>query len=132
MRRTKQKDLILNIVNSSCIHPNAYQIYELARGKIANISLGTVYRNLNMLVESGMIKEIKMPDHTTRYDKINPFHAHFLCYNCNKVLDLSSQNISYPKPKIEGMILDYEFSFKGICCECLKDKGGIKNGTKGK
>ena len=119
MRQTKQKDLILKIVENSCFHPNAYEIYETARCELPNISLGTVYRNLNLLVEKGMIKQIKMPNHIDRYDKINPFHAHFLCYNCNKVLDLSFKDISYQREELKGKVLDYEISFKGICQECL-------------
>ena len=57
MRNTKQKDLILKIINNSCSHPNTNEIYELAREEIPNISLGTVYRNLNRLVDLNQIVE---------------------------------------------------------------------------
>ena len=52
MRNTKQKDLILKIINNSCTHPNANEVYEKAREELPNISLGTVYRNLADLLKS--------------------------------------------------------------------------------
>ena len=131
MRNTKQKELILDIINHSYSHPNAQSIYEDCRRKIPNISLGTVYRNLNLLVNNSMIKRIKMPDNTDRYDKIFPNHAHFICIRCGKVIDLD--NIDQKFDMINNnKVLDYEISFKGICKDCLDKESEIYGkGTKG-
>jgi len=131
MRYSKQRNLILDIINNSYNHPSAYMIYEKCRGEIPNISLGTVYRNLNNLVSDTKIRRIKMPDNVDRYDRISNFHAHFICLNCNNLYDLEfSDNL---KNNLNGnRVLDYEISFRGICKKCLDNKGGIKDGTKGK
>ena len=60
MRNTTQRNLILDITNNSCEHLTAEEVYEIARKSISNISLGTVYRNLNILVELQKIRKIKM------------------------------------------------------------------------
>ena len=58
MRNTKQRDCIFDIVNSSYNHLNAYQIYDIAKKVIYNISLGTVYRNLAWLSEHNKVRTI--------------------------------------------------------------------------
>ena len=125
MRKSKQKDLILEIINNSYNHPTAYMIYEKARDVIPNISLGTVYRNLNNLVLEFKIKRIKMSDNMDRYDRISDFHAHFVCIDCNQIYDLEFKDEKFKDNLNGNKVLDYEISFKGICKECLDNKGGI-------
>lgn len=124
MRYSKQKDLILSIINKSYSHPNAYMIYESCKKEIPNISLGTVYRNLNNLVDELKIKRIKMPDNIDRYDRISDFHAHFMCLNCNNIYDLENLKNVFKNNLNGNKVLDYEISFKGICKNCLDNKGG--------
>lgn len=130
MRKSKQKDLILEIINNSYNHPTAYMIYQKCKEKIPNISLGTVYRNLNNLVNDLKIKRIKMPDNIDRYDRINNFHAHFMCFNCKEIYDLEFKDNFFQENLNGNKVLDYEISFKGICKKCLDNKGGNENGTK--
>ena len=74
---------LLEIINNSYSHPNAYDVYLECKKEIPNISLGTVYRNLNTLLETNSIQKIKSTDNIDRYDKIDDFHAHFsILYNC--------------------------------------------------
>lgn len=124
MRKSKQNDLILEIINNSYNHPNAYVIYEKCREQIPNISLGTVYRNLNNLVNATKIKRIKMPDNIDRYDKINNFHPHFMCLKCMGIYDLELQDDFFQENLNGNKVLDYEISFKGICKNCLDNRGG--------
>ena len=84
MRNTKQRECILNFINDVDIHPTASEVYLNVRKTLPNISLGTIYRILNKLTDEGMIKRIKMNDNIDRFDRINDFHAHFLCQKCNK------------------------------------------------
>lgn len=129
---TKQKNLILDFINNSRIHPNANDIYESCKDILPNISLGTIYRNLNILVENGLIKRIKMPNHVDRYDRMECNHAHFICMKCGKIIDLDYK-FEDKKENIDGnKVLDYEISFKGICKNCQNNKESELNGTKGK
>ena len=70
MRNTKQRKMILEIINNSYNHPTAYMVYQECTKILPNISLGTVYRNLNTLVSSGEIQRLDIPNQMTRYDKL--------------------------------------------------------------
>lgn len=119
MNNSKQRNIILEVINNSFNHPNAYEIYEEVKKQIPNISLGTIYRNLNLLCEKKMIRKIISNDDVDHYDKIFNNHNHFICDKCHKIYDLD--NIISYKKKIDGhQILDYDFIFNGICRNCLK------------
>lgn len=119
MRNTKQRECILNFINGVYIHPTANEVYLEVKKEIPNISLGTVYRLLNRLVEEGKIKRIKMLDNIDRFDKIDNFHAHFLCQKCNKVYDLSNFD-NFRVSINDHLVVDYEINLKGICLNCKK------------
>ena len=87
MRETKQRNLILEIINNSTVHLIAEDIYKLAREKIPNISLGTVYRNLNFLLDQGSIRKIKI-NSIDHFDNVKKFHNHFICTKCNTIYDV--------------------------------------------
>ena len=125
MRNTKQRDCIFDIVNSSYNHLNAYQVYDIAKEVIPNISLGTVYRNLASLENEGAIQVI-MVDGVKHYDKIIP-HYHFVCKKCLKIIDIFDLDIPKLKKHNGNLVDDYEIVLKGICENCQKeDNYGIK------
>ena len=130
-RNTKQRDAILDIVNHSYDHLTAYEIYEKCRSKIPNVSLGTVYRNLNLLVEEHCIKKIVCEKDVCRYDHMKREHSHFICKNCGKIIDVFD-NFLDGVTNIHGNVVNgYDLYFNGVCSECLK--GGMKeHGTKRK
>ena len=124
MRNSKQRDLILDIVNSSYTHPTAEEIHSNCLMVIPNISLGTVYRNLDVLQKSGSIRRINLKDNTYRYDRAMDNHAHFVCNSCLTISDIN-ENILKNLDEINGnKVLSCDIIFKGICKDCLK-KGGI-------
>ena len=86
---------------------------------IPNISLGTVYRNLNRLVDEGLIKRIKTPDNIDRFDHTNK-HAHFICMKCGSIIDLGEEYLFNLEKIDDNEVLDCEVSFKGICKNCKK------------
>ncbi len=123
MRNTKQKSLVLDIVNNSFCHLTAFEVYQECLKTIPNISLGTVYRNLNSLVKQGKIQRLEIPSHITCYDKMS-YHDHFVCKKCGKIIDLKKRTISMNK-RIDGnKILNYSIQYEGICCDCLKLEKG--------
>ena len=119
LRNTKQRYLILSIVNNSYSHPGALDIYNEAVKLIPNISLGTVYRNLNRLVDEGLIKRIKTPDNIERFAHTNN-HAHFICMKCGSIIDLGEEYLFNLEKIDDNEVLDCEVSFKGICKNCKK------------
>lgn len=127
MRNTKQRDCILDIINNSYDHLNAYQVYDKARVIIPNISLGTVYRNLSWLCDNDKIRFF-LVDGIFRYDR-KDIHDHFICTKCGNVIDIPrKKNIT---EDVDGnLVVDYEIKYRGICNKCQERK--IYNGTKGK
>ena len=90
MRYSIQRQLILDYVLNSCEHPTAEMIYRDLKKEIPNLSLGTVYRNLNLLVERNLIKKIVVPNNVDRFDKTLIDHDHMNCIKCGRMLDIST------------------------------------------
>lgn len=118
MRNTKQKKLILDIINNSCIHPTAYEVYEECVKEIPNISLTTVYRNLNTLVIEGEIQRLELSGEMARYDKVL-CHDHFVCIKCGSICDIERNKIIYDDIINGNKIFCCKISYEGICQDCL-------------
>jgi Fe2+ or Zn2+ uptake regulation protein len=89
-RNTRQRAVILDILRKNeSTHPTADMIYREARKILPNISLGTVYRNLNFLREQGQVHEIRSnTEASSRFERHCPPHAHFHCTRCQAVYDI--------------------------------------------
>ena len=118
LRETKQRNLILEIINNSCEHLSAFQVYSIAKEKMPNISLGTVYRNLNLLFENCEIRKIHSNDNVEHFDSVEKEHNHFICLKCNKIYDVfENQEVN----ELDcGIVMNYEKVYKGICNKCIK------------
>ena len=95
MRYSKQREVVYHIVVNTNSHPTADWIYQKSKKKIPNISLGTVYRNLKSLQESGQIKAL-YTGNAVRYDGNISNHNHLECTECNELVDviIPHENIS--------------------------------------
>ena len=126
MRYSKQRDEILNVVLSSCNHPDAKEVYNMVKKKIPNISLGTVYRNLNTLVDEGKIRKVLMKDGNDRFDKMLINHNHIICECCGKVRDvdllLNGNEVKEVENQTGFKITDCNFNINGICNDCMKGR----------
>jgi len=88
-RNTRQRAVILDILKESHAHPTAETIYREARRVLPNISLGTVYRNLNFLRDQRAVLEIRPSEGgSSRFDAADTPHAHFHCVHCSALLDI--------------------------------------------
>ena len=105
-RYSKQRELVLKTVMDNLIHPTAQEIYNMTREKDPTISMGTVYRNLNLLAEQGKILRIKVPGGADRFDGTIAPHNHAVCTRC-------------------GMVMDYDYSFDDLN-RALLEKSGFK------
>ena len=120
-RKTKQSTLILNIINESFEHLTAFDVYNKCLKYINNISLGTVYRNLNNLVDNHQIRKIIDLNGVEHFDNLKISHNHFICTKCmiiNDIIDYANMpfNCKY------GKIIDCEIIYKGICHNCCKEE----------
>ena len=124
-RYSKQRELIFDAVMNTTEHPTAETIYFQLKPENSALSLGTVYRNLNQLVEEGKLMRLPFP--VERYDANTSPHAHFLCCVCGCVYDL--MGISYDSSLDEKAQLtsghsinQHELFFDGTCTHCAEKK----------
>ena len=122
MKFSKQRELILNEVMNSHIHPTADIIYTNLKKENPGLSLGTVYRNLSQLTEHGYISKLSIPNESDRFDKNVKPHAHLVCEKCNNIFDIESSSISNFLSNLsteQGInILKYDIILNGICKNC--------------
>ncbi|HEY8422392.1 MAG TPA: transcriptional repressor [Thermoclostridium sp.] len=124
-RNSAQKIMIENSL-MKLNHPTAAEIYEDIRKDYPNISLGTVYRNLGAMAESGEILRIPMGDSPDRFDINSYEHMHVVCTKCGHVFDAESNAIDELFDKIDQIIEEStgvqvesrEMIFKGTCSNC--------------
>lgn len=121
MNYSKQREAMLNILRNSSSHPTANEIYEMMRRNDPKISLGTVYRNLALLTENGIIKRIDTEDDSAHYDGYTAPHYHFVCDSCGSVCDLQIPPIDIDgavEAECGGEVSGHSLIFYGICKEC--------------
>jgi len=120
-RMTRQRMVILEELKKVRTHPTADELYAMVRARLPRISLGTVYRNLDFLAETGEILKLEAAGSIRRFDgDIRP-HQHIRCTNCGRVGDVMS---SVPVPDIAGLRVEgftatrERVEFEGICDAC--------------
>lgn len=123
---SRQRNTVLSVLRSTDTHPTVDWVYAECRKIIPNISLGTVYRNLNMLVEMGEAIKIKGAFEKDRFDGCVKKHAHMICDRCGAVIDvpiggkIDNELKSFIHDNDVG-IEDYDVTFSGICVNCSKE-----------
>lgn len=87
-RATRQLAAIYDVLAASSDHPTADQVFQRVRDALPQVSLGTVYRNLDKLREQGRLRVVRLADGQAHYDAMIAEHDHFVCEGCARVLDL--------------------------------------------
>ena len=130
MRSTRQRLLILEVLQGTDTHPTAGWIFDKVKEHCAHISLGTIYRNLNLLKETGHIRELTFGKNTARYDGNCEPHHHIFCLACGKLEDVTCTvhpDLTKSVEETNGYkILSHQLEFNGICPDCLKTPEGEK------
>ncbi|MCC8014086.1 MAG: transcriptional repressor [Eubacterium sp.] len=118
---SRQRDEILNVIARSDMHLSAEEIFMHLKGIGENISIATVYRNLNILSDKGFIKKISVGDGVERYDKSTKPHGHLVCTSCGSIRDIALEGFkSYLEEKSGEALTSYELCMRCVCPECIK------------
>ena len=124
LKYSRQREAIKDYLSSVTTHPTADTVYMHIKEEFPNISLGTVYRNLNLLVELGEIRKLSCGDGTDHFDYDTSPHYHYVCRQCGRVMDIPMEATkeleTAAKEFVLGTIDDHTVFFYGICDECLK------------
>ena len=125
IKYSRQRECIVNFLASRTDHPTAETIYLNTKKDFPNISLGTVYRNLSLLVEIGEIIKISTGYGPDRYDYNTKPHYHFICRQCGRVMDLDldfNDNLVHrAQDATEHTIESCSVSFTGLCADCASN-----------
>ena len=123
-RMTRQRKVILEELLKQNAHPSADEIYQMVRRRMPRISLGTVYRNLEVLTNMGKIQKLELSGALKRYDWNTNKHYHIRCVNCDRVDDAPIAPLNQLENDLYGAtvfeIIGHNLEFTGLCPECSK------------
>jgi len=122
IRLTTQRQVILEELSHVKTHPTASELYDMVRKRLPRIGLGTVYRNLELMADSGMILKIEVGGTQKRFDATTEEHYHIRCSACGKVDDIDVPVIHELATQAAGatsyLITGHHVEFTGICSAC--------------
>jgi Fur family ferric uptake transcriptional regulator len=122
MRLTTQRQIILEELGKVTSHPTANEVYDMVRKRLPRIGLGTVYRNLELMAETGIILKLEVGGTQKRFDATVAPHYHIRCLNCGKVDDIEipvMADINKTAADLSNyQVLGHHIEFSGICSEC--------------
>ncbi len=128
VRRTRQREVILEVLRGTKGHPTADWVYQEVRKTMPHVSLGTIYRNLKTLSEHGGIQELAFGSTHSRFDANKEVHYHFVCEQCGLIEDLDM-------PILEGLeeevaqrgyrVVSHRLEFYGLCPDCAADEEAV-------
>ena len=118
----KKRDAILECMRSTTAHPSADMVHEMLQAEHPDISLATVYRNLALFKKQGKIISVGTVSGTERFDANTEPHVHFVCTDCDAVLDLHQMKIPLLNEEAERQsgcrVASCQVTFTGRCSSC--------------
>ncbi|MBN2443191.1 MAG: transcriptional repressor [Spirochaetales bacterium] len=126
-RNSKQRNRIYELIKSNYRHPTAQWIYDQLRKEFSSMSMGNVYRNINILIEEGLIITQDFGDGIVHYDAVIVPHYHFICKKCNAITDFSlpvqDTITKLAQKETKNIISGHTIQFFGTCEKCTSNKG---------
>ena len=134
-RYSYKREAILNCVRGTKTHPSADWVFAQLKPNIPDLSLGTVYRNLGLFKQQGLVQSVGVVDGLERFDGNTAPHVHFVCTQCAAVVDLDSAPVPQAlfeaaRQELGAQIEGCEVNLRGICRFCLEKAEKEENKTK--
>ena len=127
LKYSRQRESIKACLMSRHDHPTADAVYASIRKEFPNISLGTVYRNLNLLVDLGEVRRVTIGDGKDHFDADTGTHYHFVCRRCGSITDLPLEPFADLESKAQtcanGRVESHSMDFFGVCSDCMARDG---------
>ncbi len=119
---TRQRQVILDELRKLTSHPTADEVYQLVRRRLPHISLGTVYRNLEILAQNDMVRKLEFGGSQRRFDGTVDNHYHVRCRQCGRMEDLSVEPLidlnDVAASQTRFHITGHRLEFMGLCPDC--------------
>ena len=120
----RKREAILSCLQNTRAHPTAEALYAKLKPEIPDLSLATVYRNLNLFKKQGLAVCVANVDGTEHYDANTTPHVHFICTQCGAVIDLDEMPIpptllAAAESCSGGSVMDCQLNFTGRCRNCI-------------
>ena len=123
-RNTRQRQVVLEELAKLTSHPTAAELYEIARRRLPKLSLGTVYRNLELLAADGAIQKLEISGTESRFDGNPERHHHVRCVRCGRVDDVHGLPADLVRADFRTLsgydIIGHRLEFAGICPDCKR------------
>ena len=124
---SRKREAIFNVLCGTTVHPTAEWVYEALKPDYPDLSLGTVYRNLNLFKEQGLAITVGTVKGVERFDGTVEPHVHFICNECGCVIDLHQMQTpealgTEAASCVGGRVDGCQLSFTGVCKECLANQ----------
>ncbi|AWI11670.1 peroxide-responsive transcriptional repressor PerR [Caldifermentibacillus hisashii] len=124
VRITPQRHAILEYLINSMAHPTADEIYKALEGKFPNMSVATVYNNLRVFKDVGLVKELTYGDSSSRFDFTTHDHYHAICESCGKIVDFQYPGLDEVEQfasHVTGFkVSHHRLEVYGLCPDCAK------------
>ena len=122
-KQFRKRNAILSYLQSTTDHPSAEMVYAGLKPEIPDLSLGTVYRNLSLFKQQGLVSSVATVKGVERFDGNTSPHVHFLCTECEAVIDLTQMQVpdslrSIAESCSGGQVEQCQLSFSGLCRDC--------------
>ena len=123
IRLTPQRQVILEELAKVTSHPTANEVYDMVRKRLPRIGLGTVYRNLELMADNGLILKLEVGGSQKRFDAATNLHYHIRCSCCGRVDDIEMETM----PELDALasgasdyqVLGHHIEFSGLCRPCI-------------
>ena len=126
----RKRDAILEYLRNTSAHPSAETIYTDLKPQIPDLAMGTVYRNLTLFKQQGLVSSVATVSGVERFDGNTAPHVHFICTDCDAVIDLHQMNVpeslrATAEACCGGQVSGCQLSFTGTCqnCKFIKESG---------
>lgn len=124
VRMTPQRHAILSFLMDSMIHPTADEIYKALSPAFPSMSVATIYNNLRLFVEAGLVRELTYGDDSSRFDADLSDHYHAICRQCGTIVDFdypSLTDVEQTASKETGFKVEgHRMEIYGLCGDCAK------------
>ena len=121
-RYSVQREKIYNLIKENNTHPTALWLYDHLKQDIPTLSLGNLYRNLNILIEDNRVRRRVFRDGVEHFDAVLKRHHHFICEECSEITDilipLDENIVEVIQDKTNHRVNSHTIQFYGICNKC--------------